>query len=312
MPKTLLLLSVLCISCSTTHAQLNTNPTTVATTSEPADKFDLFDYLGQVEPEQQERPVNQVLTLPDTLDQLSREQFGSRTPELEQSIRWLILKNIPPAYEDNRKWGLQKEVYDGFRFRREGLKIETERKYRTVKHGTWSRYYVELIEPDSRLVLQLNRLEMIAKDRLVFETTIEAPLHAFGRISQWQRNVQLISLSTNADAVVRIWVQAEVGMKTNPLVFPPEVQFEPVVKDAKVEATHFEVHRISQVSGPLAEQLGKGLRKVVDDRLEDYSEKLVIKMNQQLDKQHDKLKLSLGQEIESTFRQWTASAQTDR
>lgn len=277
--------------------------------TEPApasDESDLFDYLGRVDPDEQERPSTQQLALPDSLDQFSKNLFGARTPELDQTVRWLVLKNIPPAYEDNRKWGTLKQAYNGFRFRREGMKIETERKYRTVKHGTWSRYYVELIDPANRLVLRIDRLEPIADDRFVIETTVEAPLHAFGRISQWQRDVQLISLSTNADATVRVWLQAEVTIRTNPLVFPPEVQFEPVVKDAKIELIQFEVQRISQVSGPLAEQLGKGIRKIVDDRLEDYSDKLVIKMNQQLVKQKDKLKISIGQGIQTTLREWTS------
>ncbi len=280
----------------------------VPTASAPvSEESDLFDFLGRIEPGDQERPVSQPLALPDSLDQLSKDLFGARTPELDQAVRWLVLKNIPPAYEDNRKWGTLKQAYNGFRFRREGIKIETERKYRTVKHGTWSRYYVELIDPANRLTLRIDRLEPIADDRFVVETTIEAPLHAFGRISQWQRDVQLISLSTNADATARVWFRAEVGIRTNPLVFPPEVQFKPVVKDAKIELTQFEVQRISQVSGPLAEQLGKGLRKIVDERLEDYSDKLVLKMNQQLGKQEEKLKLSIGQEIQSTLHQWTSA-----
>jgi hypothetical protein len=268
---------------------------------------DIFDYLGRVEPDTEERPVDPPIVLPDSLDQYSRELFGARTPELDQYVRWLVLKNLPPSYEDNRKWGLQKEVYDGFRFRREGLKIETERKYRTVKHGTWSRYYVQLIDPTNKLALHIDRLEPIADDRVAVEITLETPLKAFGRISQWQRNVQLISLSTNADATVRVRVQAEIGIRTNPLVFPPEIQFTPVVKDAQVQLVAFEVHRISQVSGPLAEQLGKGIRNVVDERLENYSDKLVTKMNQQLVKQQDKLKVSVGQEIKSMVENWTVA-----
>jgi len=301
-------LVVFFLTKSASFAQTSLPLVAVPAASAPvSDETDLFDFLGRVEPGDQERPANQQLALPDSLDQLSKDLFGARTPELDQTVRWLVLKNIPPAYEDNRKWGMLKQAYNGFRFRREGMKIETERKYRIVKHGTWSRYYVELIDPANRLLLRIDRLEPIADDRFVVETTIEAPLHAFGRISQWQRDVQLISLSTNADATARIWFRAEVGIRTNPLVFPPEVQFEPVVKDAKIELTQFEVQRISQVSGPLAEQLGNGLRKIVDDRLENYSDKLVLKMNQQLAKQQEKLKLSIGQEIQATLREWTSA-----
>ncbi len=297
----LLTLAIFGTFCSTGSTQSTGKPNEVKEVAES----DIFDYLGRVEPGPEERPVDAPIALPDSLDQYSRELFGARTPELDQYVRWLVLKNLPPTYEDNRKWGLQKQVYDGFRFRREGLKVETERKYRTVKHGTWSRYYVQLIDPASKLVLHIDRLEPIADDRVAVDVSLEAPLKAFGRISQWQRNVQLISLSTNADATVRVRVQAEIGIQTNPLVFPPEIQFSPVVKGAQVQLISFEVHRISQVSGPLAEQLGKGIRNVVDDRLETYSDKLVTKMNQQLVKQQDKLKVSFGQEIKAMVESWT-------
>ena len=52
------------------------------------------------------------------------------------------------------------------------------------------------------------------------------------------------------------------------------------------------MQRISQIHGPLAELLGKGIREVLDNRLEDYREKLVIKMNSEIAKQQGKLKLS--------------------
>lgn len=256
---------------------------------------DLFDTAERVEPASSERPTTNQLKLPDSLNELTVEQTRPNA-ELSDWLRWLVLKNLPPTYEDNRKWGIQKSVYDGFRFRHEGIKLETERKYKNVKHGTWSRYFLEFDDPENRLKLQVRRFEP-TRDRMLIDIEIEAPLHAFGRMSQWQRDVQLISLSMNADATVRLRVETEVSIQMNPFVFPPTIQLEPVVRNATIELTQFEVHRISQLHGPLAEQLGKGIRELVDDRLADYSDKLVIKMNQELAKQQDKLKLSLGQKL---------------
>jgi hypothetical protein len=257
--------------------------------------LDLFETAERVEPEFTERPKASKIILPDSLNDLTVANSRPNA-ELSDWLRWLVLKNLPPTYEDNRKWGLQKSVYDGFRFRREGIKLETERKYKNVKHGTWSRYFLEFDDPERRLKLDVKRFETTV-DRMRIDVEIEAPLHAFGRMSQWQRDIQMISLSMNADVMVRLTVESEVAIRINPLVFPPVIQLEPVVKKATVALTQFEVHRISQLHGPLAEQLGKGIRGVVDDRLADYSDKLIVKMNQQLEKQKDKLKLSLGQKL---------------
>ncbi len=257
---------------------------------------DLFDYLERVPPDATERPKSTQINLPDSLQDYTAARTGaSQSSDLSDWLRWLLLKNLPPTYEDNRKWGLQKSVYDGFRFRREGMKLETERKYKTVKHGTWSRYYLEFIDPQNQLELEVRNFRTLGEDRVRFELMVEVPLHAFGRIAQWQRDVQLISLSTNADVTVRLQIDTEVGVRVNPLVFPPEFQFAPVVKDADIELIHFEVHRISQIRGPLAEELGKGIRHMVDDRLADYEDKLVVKMNKELDKQREKLRISFGQ-----------------
>jgi hypothetical protein len=246
-----------------------------------------------------ERPRETSISLPENLDELTALDKSSTTDheKLESWLRWAILTNLPPSYEDNRRWGLEKSVYDGFRFRREGLKIETERKYETVKHGTWSRYYLEFDEPEKNLRVTIPRFDTDGGERLLMNATIELPLHAFGRVSQWQRDIQLISLSMNADATVRLNVATETKVRVNPLVFPPEVVFEPVVKDAKLELLSFEVHRISQLHGPLAEELGKDLKRILDDRMADFSDKLVEKMNRQLDKQKDKFRLSLAKEI---------------
>lgn len=274
-------------------------PTSVRGQVSSPETSDLIDIPDRLPPDDSERPHASTIQVPDSLDE------DPQASQLSDWVRWIVLKNIPTSHEDNKKWGLQKQVYDGFRFRRENWKVETYRKYKTVKHGTWSRYYIELDDPQKNLDVRIDRLQPVSDERFVLEATIQTPLHAFGRISQWQRDVQLISVSTNADASVRLWVRADVGMKTNPLVFPPEIHFSPKVTDAKIELLEFEVHRISQVGGPLAEQLGKSIRGQVEDKLDEYSDKLVVKLNAQLEKQKDKLKLSFRDQIESTIKSLT-------
>ncbi len=259
---------------------------------------DFLDSFDQIEPDANERPQEPVIDLPVSLDnylQASKpNSLASASDEesLSRMIRWLVLKNLPPSYEDNRGWGKQKKVYDGFRFRNEGLKVETYRKYKTVKHGTWKRYHIELVDPQSNLQIHLRDLRNLSNDRFAFHLTLETPLKVFGRISQWQRDVQLISISTNASVAVQVDIDAECNVQMNPLVFPPDMQFLPTVTKATVRLTKMEVDRISQIRGDIAEELGKGLRGFVDEYLREYDDKLVVKINKQLDKQKDKLRVS--------------------
>lgn len=263
---------------------------------------DFLDSFDQLHPDAAERPQEPVINLPPSLDSYLQASNTASNPSslasasdeesLSRMIRWLVLKNLPPSYEDNRGWGKQKDVYDGFRFRNEGLKVETYRKYKTVKHGTWKRYHLEMVDPQSTLQIHLKDLRNLSNNRFAFHLTLETPLKVFGRISQWQRDVQLISVSTNASVAVQVEIDAECSVQMNPLVFPPDIQFSPTVTKASVRLTKMEVDRISQIRGDIAEELGKGLRGFVDEYLRDYDDKLVAKMNKQLDKQKDKLRVS--------------------
>ncbi len=265
------------------------------------DMSNFFD--SEIEPiPDNERPVEPRLFLPDTLEKVPLPASANERQELASWVRWLVLRNLPPSFEDNRKWSREKDVFNGVTFRREGWKIETKRKTKTVKHGTWSRYYIEFVDPAKNLQVDIQKIDYPKPGTIRVVTQVIAPLKLFGRMSQWQRDIQLISLSANADATIELNVVSEIQVIVNPLRIPPDVEFRPVVTDARVALRDFEVHSISQLHGPLAELLGKGIREVLDNRLEDYREKLVVKMNLEITKQKGKLKLSMHDWLQSSIK----------
>lgn len=272
-------------------------------TSEPSNQsLDLSHFFDDdYEPiPETERPTQFTPTLPETLDEVSRPANASEREELASWVRWLVLLNLPPSYEDNRKWNRTKEVFDGIQFRREGWKLETKRKRKTAKHGTWSRYYLEFIEPEERLAIEISKIDFPSGAPIRIETKVIAPLKCFGRVSEWIRDVQLYSISTNATATIELNVVCDVQVRINPLKVPPDVEFLPVVLDASVVLQNLDVERISQIHGPVADMLGKGIREVLDARLEDYREKLVQKMNTEIVKQKGKLKISIQEWLETS------------
>ena len=250
----------------------------------------------------EERPKDPKLVLPDSLNEVAIPVSADERQELSAWVRWLVLRNLPPSFEDNRKWGKEKEVFNGINLRREGWKVETKRRMKTVKQGTWSRYYIEFVDPAHKLQINIQNIEYPKKGPVRVQTQIIAPLKLFGRVSEWRRDVQLISISTNADATVELNIDCEIHVIVNPLKIPPDVEFRPIVTDATVAMRDFKVHNISQLHGPLAELLGKGIREVLDDRLEDYREKLVLKMNSEIDKQKGRLKISFQDWLQTSIQ----------
>lgn len=241
-------------------------------------------------------PVPRVVSgLPDP----ASESNDLASPHMIGWLKQLIRENLPESYEDNKKWDQQKEVWDGIDVSREGLKIKTKSKRKSVNHGTWTRYQLKLVNPDQHLDIQFHRLEVLADGKIAFDVSVEMLLDVFGRMSQWVRDVQLISLSANADAVCKLSIQGTVEFQLNPLRFPPDIKIKPLVQAARVDISYFRLRRISQLGGPLAVQLGNGLRRALERKLEESNEKLAEKMNRQIEKQSDRMMFSTHDWLQS-------------
>ena len=241
-----------------------------------------------------ERPASRNLILPETLPQVPVPVSADERQEISTWVKWMVLKNLPPNFEDNRKWDKRKEVFTGVHIHREGFKIETKRKTKLMKHGTWTRYTIDFVDPEKELIVDVSKIDFSHDGRIDITTRIETPLKLFGRVSQWQRNVQWYSLSMHAKSRVEMNVECSVYVHVNSAKFPPDVEFSPKVTNANVQLKEFEVDRISRVGGDAAELIGKGIREVLDEKMKDYDDKLVEKMNREIAKQKDKLTISLG------------------
>ncbi|MEO8268902.1 MAG: hypothetical protein ABI557_04220, partial [Aureliella sp.] len=155
------------------------------------------------------------------------ETASIATPELVAWLTAMVHDNLPPTYEDDRKWGQQKEVWDGVKFWRENGHFETKRRTKLVNAGNWTRYSIGVVEPEKNLHVEFNRLETLPDSRIAFEVTVECPLDVFGRMSQWARDVQIVSISIDADAACRLTIDGTVQFQMNILKLPPDIAIKP-------------------------------------------------------------------------------------
>lgn len=249
------------------------------------------------------------LDLPKSLgevDDLAPSPIASPTAselkELSQWVRWLCLMNLPENVEDTRKWGKQRRVWDGLDVKLDGMRIDTKQRWKMANDGTWSRYLIEFVDPAKELQVEVKKFD-VEPDGKKFTTSVwvVAPLKLFGRANQFARDVQLVSVSAKADATVRMKVDCEVEIKLIPVSFPPDVEFRPKVTDATIELLDFRMHEISKIHGDTAEWLGEGIREILDRKLAEYRDKLVIKMNQTISKQQSKLRISASKWLSSSM-----------
>ncbi|MCY3005835.1 MAG: hypothetical protein NTV29_07645 [Planctomycetota bacterium] len=249
------------------------------------------------------------LDLPKTLDEVNHLEpspipspTASELKELSQSVRWLCLMNLPENVEDTRKWGKQRRVWDGVDMKFDGLRLDTKQRWKMANDGTWSRYLIEFVDPAKELQVEVKKFD-VAPDGKRFTTSVwvVAPLKLFGRVNQFARDVQLISVSAKADATIRMKVDCQVDIQLLPISFPPDVEFRPKVLDASIELLDFRMHEISQIHGQAAEWIGEGIEEILDRKLAEYRDKLVLKMNESIAKQQNKLRISASKWLSSSM-----------
>jgi hypothetical protein len=113
--------------------------------------------------------------------------------------------------------------------------------------------------------------------------------------------VQLVSLSAEADAVVRVRGTVEVALKLDPTKLPPDVYLEPKVISANATIADFELRRVGKLNGPLIRSLSDETRDVIEAELKERRPKLVSSLNKKLAKKQDKLKFSLSDLLKSEW-----------
>ncbi len=234
--------------------------------------------------------------------------------KIDQLLTRLVLENIPHEFEDTKDWGRQVERWDGVKFRREGLKIETERRRKSVNDGTWTRYSVQLRDPKEKFSIQIKNMKEPVKNRFTLDVHFISELSLKARHSKWLRGVQLFSISAEGFASLRLVVSVDLEIKPVSLKFPPDFVVSPVVTNADIVLDEFRIDRIGKVGGEVSQQITKAVRSELDDKIEKKESKLVQRLNNEIDKNRDDLRISIADSIQAkwytTAKEFLSQAET--
>ena len=242
-------------------------------------------------------------------------QVSNRTPnstqtdageKIDQLLTRLVLENIPHEFEDTKDWGRQVERWDGIKFRREGLKIETKRRKKLVNDGTWTRYSVQLRDPKEKFSIQIKNMREPAENKFALEVHFVSELSLKVRHSKWLRGVQLFSVSAEGFASLRLVVSVDLEIKPVSFKLPPDFVVSPVVKKADIVLDEFRIDRIGKLGGEVSQQITKAIRSELEEKIEKKEPKLVLRMNKEIDKNRDDLRISIADSIHA---KWFTTAQ---
>lgn len=225
---------------------------------------------------------------------MTLEQWSSFLTEMARA-------HLPHTFRDDKHWGGTTRRWDGVDVERDGWRIETRRKWKEVKHGTWKRYEASLVDPNQEFLLALTRFEPLPDGKLAIEFQIDSLVNVHGQVARWNRGVQLIALSADATARLRLTVGMTLGTRLDLSELPPAVAFEPVVHSAHLELVEFELDRLGHVAGEIAEILGRGAEGMLEEKVSEQDAKLVEKMNRAIDRKRAMLRLSLSDLVQTEW-----------
>jgi hypothetical protein len=180
------------------------------------------------------------------------------------------------------------------RFSGKLLELKMNSRTKQVNHGTWRMYRITLVDPEHRFRARLANVHSAGSGRIAFDAVVIARLHCYARLAQWESGVQLIALSTDAEADVELTLSCRAGVRFDMADILPAIVIEPEVTGANLKLTSFRVRRISKLDGALAHELGKSLRGVLARKIESKRGKMVERINSQINKNEDKLRFSLA------------------
>ena len=223
--------------------------------------------------------------------------------EIDNLLTRIAFDSLPEKFEDTKDWGEQSKRWDGIKWRREGLKIESSRRWKMVNHGTWQKYSATMRNPEEEFSLQLKNMHETDSGKVAFEIHVAAHLNIVARQSKWVKGVQLYSVNAQGHAKVRLRVSIEMDVRMGISRFPPDIILIPKATAAKLEIDQFRIDRISKVGGEVAQQISKQVKAKLDDEIVDQEKKIIVKINKQLDKKRDEFRLSVADAMKSRWTQ---------
>lgn len=231
-------------------------------------------------------------------------------PEWFQNLMQRIVReNIPDKYVQEKDWGKTDRRWDGLHVKRRGtFDWTTKRRWKDVNHGTWKRYEVSQISPEENLTMRIENVHDAGQGKVGFGIRLTSRLHVMGRLAKWNKGVQLYNISADADAYVELAMQCTIGIRLDIAKFPPDVLLTPNVSQADVDVKEFQLHQLSKLRGPLVKELSGSVRRALLEKIDEKRERLPSKINRQIAKNQDKLRLSLADFASEKWASLTASS----
>lgn len=252
------------------------------------------------------RPTTYAPTIPGNSSTRSAApgQPAPSSPALDALVKRIVIEHAPRAVEKADGWGRTKEIVSGLDVRRDGWELRTHRRRKQVNDGTWKWYRCELVDPQRDLNILITPLVDAPDGAKQYDVSTIARLNVQARLQKWESGVRLASISGDADAVVRLDLRCRIQLELDHGQFPPDFVATPRVERAAVRLLDLNVEQISKLRGDLAEELGQGMRPMIEREIAHRQGELAPKLNAKLAARQKEFRVSPSGWIKEAWSNW--------
>ena len=214
-------------------------------------------------------------------------------PSWTEALRAVVLTAIPDQFEDRQHWDKTNEIFDGFRVKQRGFDIRISERKRTVKHGAWHKYKIELIDPARLLKLVIDQFQTINSHQYRFNVNLALKLRCRADFEHWILGVKGLNTTVVSEADVRMTARCTLTIRpelTSKSVLP-DLILEPRVNEVRLSLTNLDVKRIGEIRGDIAEMMGDGSRGFIESVMQSQEGRVLKKANEALQKKSGSLRI---------------------
>ena len=215
-------------------------------------------------------------------------------PAATMFIKGIAVALLPETYSDDDDWGATKKIQSGLNVKLDGLKLDTSRRWKDVKHGTWQRVDATLVDPEQHFDLAISLLPKVERGVPRYRVRAKLRLRATGRQQRWNLGAKLYSLS--ADVVADVAFTADLYFRTE-LVKSEEgskLRVLPHLENATAYLDGFSLRSLGHSKGGAVREVGNIVESIIKRSIKRKNPKLATKINAKIQKKPERFEVPAG------------------
>jgi hypothetical protein len=224
---------------------------------------------------------------------------ADKTPSPNQALadiaKQVILESIPPEYEKSDNWGHQEDFHIGYHWVERGGRLHFDKRIKRKNDGLWRKYTVKLIDPQQNLHVRFTKPRPAEMGRTKFQVFLTAKLWTDARQERWRVGVKGLNYHLEAEALVEIRLDVEIGIEPVAEASLGTIEIKPVVTGVGLRLVDLTLKKFDKIGGDLARELGNAAEDILAGELHKREADVQKKINAEIKKKREKLIFSPSQ-----------------